>query len=343
CRRLVASSGAPDRRPDPARDRARLQHHAAGRRFRSEEAVDLLASRLRGHAAGDRSADRRSRGARRIAALAQLCPCKGHARQGEAVPSGPEDQRRQAMDGLPTVAAGFPAGDRPRPWSGECSLRLRSWSSRPDPSGGDGTLDPRPSSGAGSGNRPFTFQSATLLGQGSGPKMARHSFFCIDGHTCGNPVRLVAGGGPRLEGATMMERRAHFLREFDWVRTGLMFEPRGHDMMSGSILYPPTREDCDVAILFIETSGCLPMCGHGTIGTVTFALEHGLVQATTPGTLRLDTPAGLVVAQYRQEGAHVEEVRITNVPAFLHSEGLEVECPDLGPLKVDVAYGGNFY
>ncbi|MCX7669272.1 MAG: proline racemase family protein, partial [Anaerolineae bacterium] len=101
--------------------------------------------------------------------------------------------------------------------------------------------------------------------------MAKHSFHCIDGHTCGNPVRLVAGGGPMLEGRTMMERRAHFLAEFDWIRQGLMFEPRGHDMMSGSILYPPTREDCDVAILFIETSGCLFMCGHGTIGTVTMA------------------------------------------------------------------------
>ena len=107
--------------------------------------------------------------------------------------------------------------------------------------------------------------------------MARHSFFCIDGHTCGNPVRLVVGGGPRLEGATMMASRQHFLDEFDWIRTGLMFEPRGHDVMSGSILYPPTREDCDVAILFIETSGCLPMCGHGTIGTVTFAIENRLV------------------------------------------------------------------
>ena len=124
--------------------------------------------------------------------------------------------------------------------------------------------------------------------------MARHSFFCIDGHTCGNPVRLVAGGGPLLEGATMMERRAHFLAEYDWIRTGLMFEPRGHDVMSGSILYPPTRADCDIAILFIETSGCLPMCGHGTIGTVTMAIEHGLVKPKTPGVLRLDTPAGLV-------------------------------------------------
>ena len=109
--------------------------------------------------------------------------------------------------------------------------------------------------------------------------MATHTFSCIDGHTCGNPVRLVAGGGPRLEGADMLERRAHFLREFDWIRTGLMFEPRGHDMMSGSILYPPTREDCDVGVLFIETSGCLPMCGHGTIGTVTIALENGLILA----------------------------------------------------------------
>jgi 4-hydroxyproline epimerase len=173
--------------------------------------------------------------------------------------------------------------------------------------------------------------------------MARHSFFCIDGHTCGNPVRLVAGGGPQLHGATMLERRAHFLVEYDWIRTGLMFEPRGHDIMSGSILYPPTREDCDIAILFIETSGCLPMCGHGTIGTVTMAIENGLVKPKKPGVLKLDTPAGLVVAEYRQEGQYVEEVRITNVPAFLYAEGLDVECPVLGMLKVDVAYGGNFY
>jgi len=173
--------------------------------------------------------------------------------------------------------------------------------------------------------------------------MARHTFTCIDGHTCGNPVRLVAGGGPLLHGSSMMERRAHFLAEYDWIRTGLMFEPRGHDVMSGSILYPPTRDDCDIAILFIETSGCLPMCGHGTIGTVTMAIENGLVKPKTPGVLRLDTPAGLVIAEYRQEGEYVEEVRITNVPSFLYAEGLTVECPDLGELKVDVAYGGNFY
>ena len=173
--------------------------------------------------------------------------------------------------------------------------------------------------------------------------MARHSFFCIDGHTCGNPVRVVAGGGPHLKGNTMLEKRAHFLAEYDWIRTGLMFEPRGHDVMSGSILYAPTREDCDIAILFIETSGCLPMCGHGTIGTVTTALEHGLVTPKTPGILRLDTPAGLVIAEYKQEGPYVEEVRLTNVPAFLYKTGLTAECPGLGEITVDVAYGGNFY
>jgi 4-hydroxyproline epimerase len=173
--------------------------------------------------------------------------------------------------------------------------------------------------------------------------MARHSFFCIDGHTCGNPVRVVAGGGPQLQGATMLERRAHFIAEYDWIRTGLMFEPRGHDIMSGSILYPPTREDCDVAILFIETSGCLPMCGHGTIGTVTTMIEHGLVKPKTPGIVKLDTPAGLVTATYRQESDYVEEVRITNVASFLHAEGLTADVEGLGEITVDVAYGGNFY
>lgn len=141
----------------------------------------------------------------------------------------------------------------------------------------------------------------------------------------------------------MSERRQHFLNEYDWIRTGLMFEPRGHDMMSGSLLYPPTRDDCDVAILFIETSGCLPMCGHGTIGTVTVAIEHGLVEPETLGVLHLDTPAGKVEAQYEMDGEYVESVRIVNVPSYLEATDLTVDCPELGPLTVDVAYGGNFY
>jgi 4-hydroxyproline epimerase len=173
--------------------------------------------------------------------------------------------------------------------------------------------------------------------------MTNHTFSCLDGHTCGNPVRLVSGGGPILEGQTMLEKRAHFLRAFDWIRTGLMFEPRGHDMMSGAILYPPTRPDCDVAVLFIETSGCLPMCGHGTIGTVTMAIENGLVTPREPGKLAIDAPAGRVEVTYRQEGRFVEEVRLRNVPAFLHAEGLTAQVEGFGEIVVDVAYGGNFY
>ena len=168
-------------------------------------------------------------------------------------------------------------------------------------------------------------------------------FFCIDGHTCGNPVRLVADGGPLLNGANMSEKRQHFLKEYDWIRKGLMFEPRGHDMMSGSMLYPPSDPANDIGVLYIETSGCLPMCGHGTIGTVTFMIEEGLVTPKAPGKLRLETPAGLVRIDYEQEGEKVTAVKLTNIPSYVAATNLEVECPDFGTLKVDVAYGGNFY
>ncbi len=171
----------------------------------------------------------------------------------------------------------------------------------------------------------------------------KHTFHCIDAHTCGNPVRLVAKGGPILHGKNMSEKRQHFLKEFDWIRKGLMFEPRGHDMMSGSILYPPHDDANDVAVLFIETSGCLPMCGHGTIGTITIAIEEGLMQPKIPGTVRMETPAGLVLIEYKKNGDKVSSVKLTNVPSFLAAENIIVECPDLGTLQVDVSYGGNFY
>lgn len=174
--------------------------------------------------------------------------------------------------------------------------------------------------------------------------MQKKRFFCIDAHTCGNPVRLVAGGGPDLIGQNMEEKRRYFLHNYDWIRKSLMFEPRGHDMMSGSILYPPHDPSNDISVLFIETSGCLPMCGHGTIGTITIAIEEGLIIPKIPGKIRMEAPAGLVEIEYKQEAnGKVSSVKLKNVGSFLYKEGLKVTCPDLGELTVDVSYGGNFY
>lgn len=171
----------------------------------------------------------------------------------------------------------------------------------------------------------------------------RKAFFCIDAHACGNPVRVVAGGGPLLPHLSMAERRAIFQRDHDWMRTALMFEPRGHDVMSGAIFYPPWREDCDVAVLFIEVSGCLPMCGAGTIGLATVLIEEGLVAPRTPGLLSLETPAGRVDVAYAMDGDRVASVRLFNVASWLHAADVTVEVEGAGPLTVDIAYGGNFY
>ncbi|QYK11553.1 4-hydroxyproline epimerase [Shewanella rhizosphaerae] len=173
--------------------------------------------------------------------------------------------------------------------------------------------------------------------------MLKGTFFCVDAHTCGNPVRLVTSGHPDLKGRTMSEKRQDFLAQYDWIRKALMFEPRGHDMMSGAFLYPPCSDNADAAILFIETSGCLPMCGHGTIGTITAALESGLLTPKTPGQLTIDVPAGQIKVQYQQTGAKVDWVKIFNVPAYLAHKDVVLDIPGLGPLKLDVSYGGNYY
>lgn len=144
-------------------------------------------------------------------------------------------------------------------------------------------------------------------------------------------------------GKDMSEKRQHFLKEYDWIRRGLMFEPRGHDMMSGSILMAPHNTENDFAILFIETSGCLPMCGHGTIGTITVAIEEGLIVPKVPGKIRMEAPAGLVEIEYQLTGKKVEWVKLVNVKSYLAAENLTVECPELGEIVFDVAYGGNYY
>ena len=171
----------------------------------------------------------------------------------------------------------------------------------------------------------------------------RRSFFCIDSHACGNPVRVVAGGGPLLPSVSMADRRDIFVRDHDWVRTALMFEPRGHDIMSGVIIYPPFRDDCDVGALFIEVSGCLPICGAGTIGLATVVIEEGLVTPREPGKLAIETPAGRVDVEYSMGGEFVESIRLFNVDSYLHSIDVVVNVPGVGTFTVDIAYGGNFY
>lgn len=173
--------------------------------------------------------------------------------------------------------------------------------------------------------------------------MSKSTFVCIDAHTCGNPVRVIKEGGPELNGANMSQKRQHFLKEYDWIRKGLMFEPRGHDMMSGSIFYPPSDPNNDFGILFIETSGCLPMCGHGTIGAITIGIEEGLLKPKVPGVVRMETPAGLVKIAYQQTGEKVDWVKLTNVKSYLAATELTIDSSALGQLTFDVSYGGNFY
>jgi proline racemase len=169
-------------------------------------------------------------------------------------------------------------------------------------------------------------------------------YHAVNSHTEGMPTRVITGGVGTLPGATMLERKLAFERDRDDLRTLLMFEPRGHGAMSGAILQPPTHPDADVGVLFIEVSGCLAMCGHGTIGVCTVLVETGMVEVEEPvTTIRLDTPAGLVTARVEVRDGRAESVTLTNVPSFLLAADEDVETDELGTVRYDMAYGGNFY
>jgi proline racemase len=173
---------------------------------------------------------------------------------------------------------------------------------------------------------------------------AARAIAAVDSHTEGMPTRVVTGGVAPIPGDSMAERRLHFLAHMDELRLLLMREPRGHGAMSGAILQPPTRPDADWGVLFVEVSGCLPMCGHGTIGVATVLVETGMVAVTEPETVvRLDTPAGLVEARVAVRDGRAESVTLRNVPAFLHAREGTVAVPGLGEVTYDVAFGGNFY
>ena len=173
--------------------------------------------------------------------------------------------------------------------------------------------------------------------------MSKYIFECIDAHTCGNPVRLILTENPKLKGKTMSEKRLDFLKNHDWIRKSLMFEPRGHDMMSGGMIYPPQNSENDFSILFLETSGCLPMCGHGTIGIVTIVLEENLIKPKVEGVLKIEVPAGTIEVNYKMKNEKVEWVEIKNVDSYLADKNLIIHSDGLGEIKFDVSYGGNFY
>jgi proline racemase len=169
-------------------------------------------------------------------------------------------------------------------------------------------------------------------------------FSAVDSHTEGMPTRVITGGVGVIPGTTMAQRRQYFLDNLDHLRTLLMYEPRGHGAMSGAILQPPTHPDADWGVLYIEVSGCLPMCGHGTIGVATVLVETGMVPVTEPvTTIRLDTPAGPVVAEVQISDGHADAVTLRNVPSFAYRLDAAVDTASFGRLRLDVAFGGNFY
>src|SRR5437879_4509344 len=173
---------------------------------------------------------------------------------------------------------------------------------------------------------------------------AKRVFHAVDSHTEGMPTRVITGGVGMIPGATMFERRQYFIRHLDHIRQLLMNEPRGHSAMSGAILQPPCREDADWGVVFIEVSGCLPMCGHGTMGVATVLVETGMVEVSEPvTTVRLDTPAGLVVAEVQVEDGAAKSVTIRNVPSFSERLDAEIDVPGYGRIRYDLAFGGNYY
>ena len=173
---------------------------------------------------------------------------------------------------------------------------------------------------------------------------ARRVFHAVDSHTEGMPTRVVVGGVGTIPGDSMFDRRRYFMAHLDGIRKALMYAPRGHAAMSGAILQPPSRPDADWGVVFIEVSGCLPMCGHGTMGVATVLVETGMVEVTEPVTrVRLDTPAGLVGAAVTVRDGAAVSVSIDNVPAFTLGLDQVVPLDGAGPVSYDMAFGGNFY
>lgn len=175
-------------------------------------------------------------------------------------------------------------------------------------------------------------------------KLSYKVFDTIDSHTMGEPTRIITGGFPELKGSTMIERKKYLEENYDHYRKALMLEPRGHKDMFGAVLTEPISEEADLGVIFMDTGGYLNMCGHGSIGSSTVAVETGLVRVTEPYTeVVLEAPAGLIRARVRVENGKAMEASILNVPAFLYRKDLEIEIEGYGSITVDISFGGSFF
>jgi proline racemase len=173
---------------------------------------------------------------------------------------------------------------------------------------------------------------------------AMRTIHAIDSHTMGEPTRIVIGGIPVIPGSTMPEKKAYLVEHLDYIRTSIMLEPRGHKDMFGSIITQPTSPEADLGIIFMDAGGYLNMCGHGSIGAATVAVETGMVPVTEPYThITLEAPAGLVKARVKVEDGKAKEATITNVPSFLYKRDVEIDVHEIGKLKIDISFGGSFF
>jgi len=166
----------------------------------------------------------------------------------------------------------------------------------------------------------------------------------IDSHTMGEPTRVVVGGVPNIPGKTLPEKKAYLEKNMDYLRKAIMHEPRGHNDMFGSILVQPVSDEADIGIIFMDGGGYLNMCGHGTIGASTIAVETGMVPKVEPYTeLTLEAPAGLVKVRATVENGKVKEITFRNVPAFLYKQDVKINVPEIGEITLDISFGGSFF
>lgn len=172
----------------------------------------------------------------------------------------------------------------------------------------------------------------------------RTSLYAIDSHTMGEPTRIILEGFPEVGGNTIMEKKINLQKNYDYIRRAVINEPRGHRDMFGAVILTPTQSEADLGVVFMDGGGYLNMCGHGSIGAATVAVDQKLVPVVEPYTeVTLEAPAGLIHTRVKVENGKAREVSIVNVPAFLYKKGAVVAVPQLGEVTLDIAFGGNFF